>query len=774
MASALPAAHISPARIGQPTFMGLAWGSVALTVLFFTFRIIVRLKVFGRLHADDGLVFFAWIVLLINTILWQFGQDALYENIAVSSGQLYPPPPGFAHAAEQYLRRSVAVIVFFYTGLWSVKFSFLVFFKRLGHNVRNQRIVWWLVLAITLASYVTCLGTIEYSCLASSFMYIETHCAMTSGPVRYQRETLRSNMILDVVTDALIILVPINLLWKVQLSFRKKFALGGIFCITVIIMVFAIIRAIVVSSYSQELDETWLYMWSSIEQAVSNLPFGHLGTLLLGAPYPTFFAKFCFDAARTVVSLTSSETLPNFTRIDYQLPHEGDAWPNVEDRFPKSRPPAVETSSKEIYNTRFWYDSAGPVFYNQVKRLLGTDYPYVLPYTAVESISQSIMDADFTTDAEKQAVSTKAKDIFGGLIVWAGGRVGYCWNGCGGDFFDLRVYLLRPTFIDFLSDLHISDLDHLQAYPTPSNLQISRPGQPPRVPNGLQLTQLRSRPPPEFTLHLQSTHLEPQPSPRVPDAFNKSDPRKTTQGKLLPLQAYQNTKSSTPPDARREPLQLTGRNDSRNNIPPTRNLHRKHAPRMPLPPRHHQARPAPRQTSLAPLPPGLRNHRAAYESAHQTGLHALHEAASAGQLPRQPGETEVRQAGGTDVLQVRGHGRVLQRAGLSAQEGGVFFLLCVSGAEEGGGGGGVYGPRGGNAGARRGWSGGHGEQKVVQGMLEGGDDVCECETGLKWWGNSRCVARSASSKLRNGVEMAIEAMSNGTRAGQHEMRDIIW
>ena len=84
------------------------------------------------------------------------------------------------------------------------------------------------------------------------------------------------------------------------------------------------------------------------------------------------------------------------------------------------------------------------------------------------------------------------------------------------------------------------------------------------------------------------------------------------------------------------------------------------------------------------------------------------------------------------MLQVRGHGRVLQRAGLSAREGGVFFLLCVSGAEEGGGGGGVYGSRCGNAGAGWGWSGGHGEQKVVQGMLEGGDDVCKCETGLKW------------------------------------------
>ena len=33
-------------------------------------------------------------------------------------------------------------------------------------------------------------------------------------------------------------------------------------------MVFAIIRVVVVTSYSQLPDQTWLYMWSSIEQAV--------------------------------------------------------------------------------------------------------------------------------------------------------------------------------------------------------------------------------------------------------------------------------------------------------------------------------------------------------------------------------------------------------------------------------------------------------------------------------------------------------------------------
>ena len=60
----------------------------------------------------------------------------------------------------------------------------------------------------------------------------------------------------------LVILVPVNLLWKVQISLRKKLALAVEFSITIIIMVFAINRVVVVSSFSRQLDQTWLYMWS--------------------------------------------------------------------------------------------------------------------------------------------------------------------------------------------------------------------------------------------------------------------------------------------------------------------------------------------------------------------------------------------------------------------------------------------------------------------------------------------------------------------------------
>ena len=38
-------------------------------------------------------------------------------------------------------------------------------------------------------------------------------------------------------------------------------------------MVFAIIRVVVVSSYSHQPDQTWLYLWSGVEQAVCKLDF---------------------------------------------------------------------------------------------------------------------------------------------------------------------------------------------------------------------------------------------------------------------------------------------------------------------------------------------------------------------------------------------------------------------------------------------------------------------------------------------------------------------
>lgn len=63
------------------------------------------------------------------------------------------------------------------------------------------------------------------------------------------------------------------MLWRVQISLRHKLGLAGIFSLTVIIMIIAIVRVEVMydeqaQAYGTWLWTCWLWTWSSIEQTV--------------------------------------------------------------------------------------------------------------------------------------------------------------------------------------------------------------------------------------------------------------------------------------------------------------------------------------------------------------------------------------------------------------------------------------------------------------------------------------------------------------------------
>lgn len=82
----------------------------------------------------------------------------------------------------------------------------------------------------------------------------------------------------------------------------------------------------------------------------------------------------------------------------------------------------------------------------------------------------------------------------------------------------------------------------------------------------------------------------------------------------------------------------------------------------------------------------------------------------------------------------------------------MFFLLCVSRAEEAGGRGAVCVPPRGTSVAGWGWPARIGGKEVVQGVLEGGDDVCTCKDGLKWCGEILAVGTNSCDQNR---EMAL-------------------
>ena len=91
---------------------------------------------------------------LANAALWQKAVNNLYAVVAVDSVQRSLPP----------LHSFFVSHLLYYTALWSIKLSFLLFFRKLGIDIRRHMILWYCVLGYTVASYVICLGTIDYKC----------------------------------------------------------------------------------------------------------------------------------------------------------------------------------------------------------------------------------------------------------------------------------------------------------------------------------------------------------------------------------------------------------------------------------------------------------------------------------------------------------------------------------------------------------------------------------------------------------------------------------
>ncbi|KAI4905968.1 hypothetical protein J4E90_011043 [Alternaria incomplexa] len=139
------------------------------------------------------------------------------------------------------------------------------------------------------------------------------------------------------------------------------------------------------------------------------------GSLVQANPttYPTGNIEFYFETARVLQDLAVTQTILNFTNINYIIPHVGGAFPSVADRLLKSFP-AIYDRTLAALQTRFYWDSAGPTYFHQVGGLLaydipasqllfGTDYPYAPIFTYAPSLV-GIKTSRFVDDSERAGI----------------------------------------------------------------------------------------------------------------------------------------------------------------------------------------------------------------------------------------------------------------------------------------------------------------------------------------------------------------------------------
>ena len=149
------------------------WAGTAISLCFLIFRIFVRLKAFPKVYLDDFLVSSAWLMMLASSIIWQTQQNHMYAQFELADGVVEATPKALA-GERSFLNAEFAIEFLFLLTLWSVKFSFLVFFRRLDSKVKSQNVWWWCVMGFTCVTLVTVIGTFDYQCDLRSLGYISS------------------------------------------------------------------------------------------------------------------------------------------------------------------------------------------------------------------------------------------------------------------------------------------------------------------------------------------------------------------------------------------------------------------------------------------------------------------------------------------------------------------------------------------------------------------------------------------------------------------------
>jgi hypothetical protein len=89
----------------------------------------------------------------------------------------------------------------FYTCLWSIKISFLVFFRRIGSTkLRGSKIYWRVVLAFTILSYGAVWATNPYGCFIEKGVFA---CATDPEVNKFLPTAFSIACTLDIVSDVL-------------------------------------------------------------------------------------------------------------------------------------------------------------------------------------------------------------------------------------------------------------------------------------------------------------------------------------------------------------------------------------------------------------------------------------------------------------------------------------------------------------------------------------------------------------------------------------------
>ncbi|KAI0100907.1 hypothetical protein GGR51DRAFT_531356 [Nemania sp. FL0031] len=263
-------------NISEPAFKIILWVLTGLCTVTFGLRLIVRFATFRYFLAEDYIVAFAWAILISIAVLLQLFLGDIYQTQRVENG-IEVPTAEFPSVLLSGLRVDGIVLILDTIGIWSIKFSFLLFFRRFGRQIQSYMNCWYVAVAITAAAGIAHIGLIPYQCIFTGFVQLLGKCSSTSTIGHIYRQYIGS-VVIDIASDVAIVCFPIGIVWRTKLNLKQKAVLTGVFLLVSFTIAVTVIRGSIFGGVYKSLSEvenrkvintSWILFWFVIEYTVS-------------------------------------------------------------------------------------------------------------------------------------------------------------------------------------------------------------------------------------------------------------------------------------------------------------------------------------------------------------------------------------------------------------------------------------------------------------------------------------------------------------------------
>ncbi|QSS52426.1 hypothetical protein I7I53_08053 [Histoplasma capsulatum var. duboisii H88] len=262
---------------------------LALGIAFILVRMYARWSIVGPsdFQLDDYLMPLAGIVFTLETVAAHIvvaSYDGL-TNSYMTPEERAALDPNSVEFSKRVAGSKIQVIgwSFYALILWLVKFCLAIFYSRLTSGLMdlpNRVRLSYVILGLTYIMVALC--------LVLPCRPIKRYWQINPDPGNICQPTISKISVLivvipNVLTDVYLLSIPLPLLWKVNISLRKKLTLMALFSGAAFVMVAAIIRAVTILSSGPEgavSGSRWACRETFVAIAVSNVPIIH--PLILG------------------------------------------------------------------------------------------------------------------------------------------------------------------------------------------------------------------------------------------------------------------------------------------------------------------------------------------------------------------------------------------------------------------------------------------------------------------------------------------------------------